>query len=30
MTYNPFTKTFQLNADTAVNYMMAFRRPADG
>jgi 2-polyprenyl-6-hydroxyphenyl methylase/3-demethylubiquinone-9 3-methyltransferase len=25
MTYNPFTKTFRLVADTDVNYMMAFR-----
>ena len=25
MTYNPFTKTFRLMADTGVNYMMAFR-----
>jgi len=30
MTYNPFAKTFRLCADTDVNYMMAFRRPADG
>ncbi len=25
MTYNPFTKSFRLVADTGVNYMMAFR-----
>jgi 2-polyprenyl-6-hydroxyphenyl methylase/3-demethylubiquinone-9 3-methyltransferase len=30
VTYNPFTKTFRRDADTDVNYMMAFRRPADG
>jgi 2-polyprenyl-6-hydroxyphenyl methylase/3-demethylubiquinone-9 3-methyltransferase len=30
MTYNPFAKTFRLGSDTAVNYMMAFRRPVDG
>ncbi len=30
MTYNPFAKTFRLCSDTDVNYMMAFRRPADG
>ena len=30
LTYNPFAKTFRLAPDTAVNYMMAFRRPADG
>jgi len=29
MTYNPFTRTFRLEPDTAVNYLMAFRRPAD-
>ena len=29
-TYNPFAKTFRLSPDTDVNYMMAFRRPADG
>ena len=28
MTYNPFTKSFRLVPDPAVNYMMAFRRPA--
>lgn len=28
--YNPFAKTFHLGPDTGVNYMMAFRRPADG
>jgi 2-polyprenyl-6-hydroxyphenyl methylase/3-demethylubiquinone-9 3-methyltransferase len=29
MTYNPFSRTFRLEADTAVNYLMALRRPAD-
>jgi 2-polyprenyl-6-hydroxyphenyl methylase/3-demethylubiquinone-9 3-methyltransferase len=29
MTYNPFAKTFSLDQDTGVNYMMAFRRPSD-
>jgi 2-polyprenyl-6-hydroxyphenyl methylase/3-demethylubiquinone-9 3-methyltransferase len=29
MTYNPFTREFRLEADTGVNYLMAFRRPAD-
>ncbi len=29
MTYNPFTKVFRLGPDTAVNYLIAFRRPAD-
>jgi len=29
MTYNPVAKTFSLDQDTDVNYMMAFRRPAD-
>ena len=29
LTYNPLAKTFRLGADTDVNYMMAFRRPAD-
>ena len=29
MTYNPLAKTFSLDQDTDVNYMMAFRRPAD-
>jgi 2-polyprenyl-6-hydroxyphenyl methylase / 3-demethylubiquinone-9 3-methyltransferase len=29
VTYNPFAKTFRLDADTAVNYMMALRRPFD-
>ena len=29
LAYNPFAKTFRIVADTAVNYMMAFRRPAD-
>jgi 2-polyprenyl-6-hydroxyphenyl methylase/3-demethylubiquinone-9 3-methyltransferase len=28
--YNPFTRAFRLVDDVAVNYMMAFRRPADG
>jgi 2-polyprenyl-6-hydroxyphenyl methylase/3-demethylubiquinone-9 3-methyltransferase len=27
--YNPFTRSFRLVDDTSVNYMMAFRRPAD-
>ena len=30
MTYNPLTRVYRLGPDTAVNYMMAFRRPADG
>jgi 2-polyprenyl-6-hydroxyphenyl methylase/3-demethylubiquinone-9 3-methyltransferase len=30
MTYNPFTKSFRLVADPGVNYMMAFRHPANG
>jgi 2-polyprenyl-6-hydroxyphenyl methylase / 3-demethylubiquinone-9 3-methyltransferase len=30
ITYNPFAKTFRLSSDTDVNYLMAFRRPADG
>jgi 2-polyprenyl-6-hydroxyphenyl methylase/3-demethylubiquinone-9 3-methyltransferase len=29
MTYNPFTKVFRLEPDTAVNYLAAFRRGAD-
>jgi 2-polyprenyl-6-hydroxyphenyl methylase / 3-demethylubiquinone-9 3-methyltransferase len=29
MTYNPFTKDFRLGSDTAVNYLIAFRRAAD-
>jgi 2-polyprenyl-6-hydroxyphenyl methylase/3-demethylubiquinone-9 3-methyltransferase len=29
MAYNPFSKSFRLIPDTGVNYMMAFRRPAD-
>ena len=29
MTYNPLAKTFSLDQDTDVNYLMAFRRPAD-
>jgi 2-polyprenyl-6-hydroxyphenyl methylase/3-demethylubiquinone-9 3-methyltransferase len=29
MTYNPFRRTFRLEPDTAVNYLMAFRRPAN-
>jgi len=29
MTYNPLTKVFRLEADTAVNYLMALRREAD-
>jgi 2-polyprenyl-6-hydroxyphenyl methylase / 3-demethylubiquinone-9 3-methyltransferase len=28
MAYNPLTKVFRLNADTAVNYLMAFARDA--
>jgi 2-polyprenyl-6-hydroxyphenyl methylase/3-demethylubiquinone-9 3-methyltransferase len=27
--YNPFTRSFRQVSDTSVNYMMAFRRPAD-
>jgi len=30
LAYNPFARTFRLVPNTAVNYMMAFRRPADG
>ncbi|MEP7182502.1 MAG: bifunctional 2-polyprenyl-6-hydroxyphenol methylase/3-demethylubiquinol 3-O-methyltransferase UbiG [Betaproteobacteria bacterium] len=30
MTYNPLTKLFRLGPDTAVNYLVAFRRPVDG
>ncbi len=29
MAYNPFTRTFRLVQDVGVNYMMAFRRPAN-
>jgi 2-polyprenyl-6-hydroxyphenyl methylase/3-demethylubiquinone-9 3-methyltransferase len=29
MTYNPLTRVFRLEADTTVNYLMAFRRPPD-
>jgi 2-polyprenyl-6-hydroxyphenyl methylase/3-demethylubiquinone-9 3-methyltransferase len=29
MTYNPFTRTFGLGADTAVNYLIALERPGD-
>ena len=29
LTYNPLTKVFRLGTDTAVNYLVAFRRPAD-
>lgn len=29
MTYNPFTKTYRLEADTDVNYLMACRKPGD-
>jgi 2-polyprenyl-6-hydroxyphenyl methylase / 3-demethylubiquinone-9 3-methyltransferase len=29
LAYNPLARTFRLVPDTAVNYMMAFRRPAD-
>ena len=28
MTYNPFTKAFRLEADTSVNYLAAYRKPA--
>ena len=28
MTYNPFTKTYRLEADTSVNYIVSFRRDA--
>lgn len=28
--YNPFTKAFRLSGDVDVNYLAAFRRPADG
>jgi 2-polyprenyl-6-hydroxyphenyl methylase/3-demethylubiquinone-9 3-methyltransferase len=28
MSYNPFTKTYSLNQDTSVNYLMACTRPA--
>jgi len=30
VTYNPLAKVFRQDADTDVNYMMAFRRTADG
>lgn len=30
LTYNPFTKTYRLRADTDVNYLMACRKPGDG
>jgi 2-polyprenyl-6-hydroxyphenyl methylase/3-demethylubiquinone-9 3-methyltransferase len=30
MTYNPLTKVYRLEADTAVNYLMAFRRDGNG
>jgi len=30
MTYNPLTKTFRLEADTAVNYLAAYRKPGAG
>ncbi len=29
MIYNPLTRTFRLDSDTGVNYLMAFRRPVD-
>jgi len=29
MTYNPFARTFRLAQNVGVNYLMAFRRPAD-
>lgn len=29
MTFNPFTRTFRLEPDTTVNYLMALKRPAD-
>jgi 2-polyprenyl-6-hydroxyphenyl methylase/3-demethylubiquinone-9 3-methyltransferase len=28
MTYNPFTRVYRLEADTSVNYIAAFRKPA--
>ncbi len=28
MTYNPFTRTYRLEADTSVNYLAAYRKPA--
>ena len=28
MTYNPFSKIYRLERDTAVNYLVASRRPA--
>jgi len=28
MTYNPLTKVFRLEADTSVNYLAAYRKPA--
>jgi 2-polyprenyl-6-hydroxyphenyl methylase/3-demethylubiquinone-9 3-methyltransferase len=30
MAYDPFRRTFRLVADVGVNYLVAFRRPADG
>jgi 2-polyprenyl-6-hydroxyphenyl methylase/3-demethylubiquinone-9 3-methyltransferase len=30
MTYNPFTKVFRLEPDTAVNYLAAYRKPQSG
>jgi 2-polyprenyl-6-hydroxyphenyl methylase/3-demethylubiquinone-9 3-methyltransferase len=30
MTYNPLTKVFRLEPDTAVNYLAAYRKPAAG
>ncbi len=29
ISYNPFTRTFRLQPDTTVNYLVAFARPAD-
>lgn len=29
MTYNPLTKSYRLESDTSVNYLAAFRKPAD-
>ena len=30
MTYNPLSKVYRLEPDTSVNYLVAFRKPADG
>ena len=29
MTYNPFTKSYRLESDTSVNYLAAYRKPAE-